>query len=302
MKERLKNIYYWIIDFFHTIVSIFLIIVFNRFGVARKLRKCRDDRAGKAATILANGPSVCEIINKKNDLLDGTDVLVLNYFGNQDVFFKLKPRYYVLIDPAFFDYNYTNNGLEEKGNKQGHVAIEQLINNLKKVNWPLTLFFPDSSNARKAKTKYSKNKNIEIVLFNGTRVVGFRSFQNWMYKLGKGIPSSRNVIIPSMILLIILGYKKIYLYGCELSWTKTMDVDPENGQMFFNDRHFYSKDEIRYFGKGAYLWWLESISEMLRGIVQVAKFAKEYNVKIVNRTKGSFIDSFEYENPDTISL
>ena len=278
MKERLKNIYYWIIEFIHTIVSVFLIIVFNRFGVARRLRNCREDRSGRGATILANGPSVREILNEKRGQLDGTDVLVLNYFGNQEEFLKLKPRYYVLIDPAFFDYNYSNKGLEEKGSGKGHVATEQLINNFMKVDWPLTLFFPDSSNARKVKAIYSENKNIEVVLFNGTRVVGFSEFQNRMYKLGNGMPSSRNVIIPSMILLIILGYKTIYLYGCELSWTKTMDVDSETGQLYFNDRHFYSKDEIRYFGKGAYLWWLEAISEMLRGIEQVAKFAKK-NIK-----------------------
>ena len=64
--------------------------------------------------------------------------------------------------------------------------------------------------------------------------------------------------------------------------------------------HFYSKEEIRYFGKGAYLWWLKVIAEDLEGVEQVAKFAKKRGVSIVNRTKGSFIDSFEYENPDTL--
>lgn len=79
-----------------------------------------------------------------------------------------------------------------------------------------------------------------------------------------------------------------------------MDIDSRNGMMFFNDRHFYSNTEIRYFGKGGYKWWLEAIVESLNATEQVEKFAKSINAKIINRTKGSFIDAFEYENIDTI--
>lgn len=43
--------------------------------------------------------------------------------------------------------------------------------------------------------------------------------------------------------MMLLGYESIYLYGVEFSWTKTMDVDPSNGKMFFNDGHFYENQK-----------------------------------------------------------
>ena len=296
----MKSLYYWLIKFGQTVVSLLLILFFNRIGTARKVRKQKEDRGGKAVSLIANGPSAREIVKDRRDLLEDTDLMVLNNFGNQDVFFQLKPRYYIIIDPGYFDFNFTNPGLDEKTSDNARTEGRKLMDNFKKVDWEMKLFIPDTKSGRKAVKLYVDNPNIKVVLFNGTRVLGFDGFQNAMYGYGSGISSSRNVIIPAMILMIILGYKKVLLYGCELSWTKTMDVDPENGRMFFNDHHFYSKSEIRYFGKGAYLWWLKVIAEDLEGVEQVAKFAVKRGVSIVNRTKGSFIDSFEYENPDTI--
>ena len=301
MRDKLKSVYFWLIRLGQTIVSLLSVLFFNRIGTAWKVRNQKRERDGKAVSLIANGPSAREIIKGRRDLLEGTDLMVLNNFGNQEVFFQLKPRYYIIIDPAYFDFNFVNPGLDEKNVGSNRSEERKLMENFKKVDWKMTLFIPDTGAGRRAVKLYADNKNIEVVLFNGTRVLGFDGFQNWMYGRGSGISSSRNVIIPAMILMTIIGYKKIYLYGCELSWTKTMDVDPENGKMFFNDHHFYSKDEVRYFGKGAYLWWLKVIAEDLEGVEQVAKFAKKQGTTIINRTKGSFIDSFEYENPDTIS-
>lgn len=300
MKEHLKHLYFWIIKFFQTIVSLFLVLFFNRPGTARKVRKEKEERAGRALSLLANGPSARDILKDRCDLIEGTDLMVLNNFGNQECFFRLKPTYYIIIDPAFFDFNFINPGLIENRADNSRSEERKLMENFKKVDWGMTLFIPDTRAGRTSIKLYAGNPNIRVVLFNVTRVLGFNGFQSKMYRYGAGIPSSRNVIIPAMILVTILGYKRIYLYGCELSWTKTMDVDPDNGRMFFNDRHFYSKDEIRYFGKGGYLWWLKTIVDDLEGIEQVAKYAKRYDIHIVNRTKGSFIDAFDYENPETI--
>ena len=302
MKESLKSVYFFIIKLFKTIVSLFCIILFNRCGTARRIRNQREDRKGLAVSIIANGPSAKDIVKNRRDLLEGTDLLVLNNFGNQEVFFKLKPKYYILLDPIFFDINFINKGLEEKTNSEGWKEGEKLKENFFKVDWDMTLLLPSGWTNSEILKQYGNNPHIKVVQYNATRVLGFDGFQNRMYYRGEGIPSSRNVIIPAMITLGILGYKTIYLYGCEFSWTKTMDVDPQNGKMFFNDGHFYCNDEKRYFGKGAYLWWLKVITEDLESTDQIEKFAKKYGVRIINRTKGSFIDSFEYENPDDIVI
>ena len=115
-----------------------------------------------------------------------------------------------------------------------------------------------------------------------------------------GIPSTRNVLIPAIQLMINIGYKELYLYGAEFSWTKTIDVDPKNNKVFMNDRHFYNKEDIHYYEKGWYKWYLEAIIDMLGGMDQLTKYALSRKVRIINRTKGSFVDAFEYENPDLI--
>ena len=300
MKEGLKNLYFIIIKLFKTIVSLFCIVFFNQCGTARYIRKQRIDRKGRAVSIIANGPSARDIVNNRRDLLKDTDLLVLNNFGNQDYFFELKPKYYILLDPIFFDLSFINKGLDEKTNNGSWNEGKKLKENFIKVDWDMTLLLPSGWTNTNVLKQYANNTHIKVVQYNATRVLGFDGFQNRMYYRGEGIPSSRNVIIPAMIALGIMGYKTIYLYGCEFSWTKTMDVDHKNGKMFFNDSHLYSNDENRYFGKGAYLWWLKVITEDLEATDQVAKFANKYGIHIVNRTKGSFIDSFDYENPDKL--
>ena len=298
MKKILKSIYFSGIKFIHTITSLICILLFNRWGVNRRICKLNEKRT-KAVSIISGGPSAKDVIDERKYLLEGTDLVVLNNFGNTADFFIFKPRYYVLLDPAYFDANFFNEGLHEKETTNSRTQEMLLIENLKKVDWEMILFVPTYSHGRILGEEIENNR-IKVVLYHGTRVEGFDWFQNWMYRHNQGLPSSRNVIIPAIELMINIGYRYLYLYGCEFSWTKTMDIDTENGQMFFNDRHFYSKEEIRYFGKGAYRWWLEAIAEMLKATDILACYADKMSVKVVNRSKGSFIDSFEYENMDNI--
>lgn len=295
MKQLLKKIYLLLIQISKTVVSIICVFIFNNNKVQKKIRTIKKGRNGRAISILANGPSIKNIITNRKYLLQDTDILALNYFGNTDSFFKLKPQYYILLDPAYFDSNITVKS--EQGEKSDSSQEKLLMENFMKIDWNMILFIPYTKQALKRKDTYMNNSHIHVVFYHATRVVGFEKFQNWMYRHNQGIPSSRNVIIPAMMLMANIGYKKIYLYGTEFSWTRTMDIDPKNGMMFFNDGHFYSKSEIRYFGKGGYKWWLEAIVEMLGATEIVERYAKSQDVHIINRTIGSFIDAFDYEMP-----
>ena len=301
MKEIFKSVYSGVIRLTETLVSILVVLIFNKFGINKHIRALRKEEKKRPISILSGGPSAREVLSDRRDLLDNTDLLVLNNFANTEAFFSLKPGYYVLLDPAYFDAQFVNKGLEEKTVGTSNCTQESLlVDNLKKVDWPMKLFMPVNKMGKKIVGCEINNPYIEIVQYHATRIMGFDWFQNWMYRHNQGIPTSRNVIIPAMILMANIGFSKQYLYGCEFSWTKTMDVDPDNGMMFFNDRHFYSKEEIRYFGKGGYKWWLKAIAEMLNGTDQVAKYAESIGVDIINRTRGSFIDSFVYEKLDNV--
>lgn len=296
MKDFLKRLYFGAILFLQTLVSISSVVLFNNYRLGRNIRAIKKEKRTRPISIIAGGPSAKDLFTSRRDLLENTDLLVVNGFGNTDYFFSVKPTYYILLDPSFFYSNYQNKGLVEK---QGDEKTNQnpLLDNFDKVDWEMTLFLPSYSHG-KILGKEIANKHIHVVQFNATRVLGYDCFQNWMYYHNQGIPSSRNVIIPAIILMLNIGYQKVFLYGCEFSWTKTMDVDPDNGLLFFNDHHFYNSSEVRYFGKGAYKWWLEAIVEMLSATEEVEKYSKYLGREIINRTKGSFIDAFTYENID----
>lgn len=293
MRERLKVIYNSLGILFKTIVSTLCVLMFNRGNCKKRIKEFKINDDKKVVSLLANGPSVGDILQNKRELLEGTDLLVLNYFANSNLFFELKPQYYIILDPAYFIKGY---GVASEQNAKGEEDQNaQMKANFDKVDWDMLFFVPNSKAAIKAAGVFAENPRIKVVPYNATRVLGYKWFQNYMYSHLQGLPTSRNVLISALEILISLGYKKIYLYGAELSWTRTMDVDIDNGMMFFNDGHFYDKSSIRYFGKGGYKWWLEAIVEMLDGVEQIAYYAEYKGCKVVNRTPRSFLDSFEYE-------
>lgn len=293
MKEFLKDLYFKIGIFFNTIVSALSVLLFSSRKVARKITSLYSVR-NVPATVLANGPSAGSIVNERRDLLEGTDILAVNYFANTDSFWSLTPKYYIILDPGCFQENFVVSSEDNPSNEFEKTI--NLCNNLNSVTWDFTFFVPAVNYVKQFIDKHITNDNIKVVYFNTTKIFGGKHFCHRMLKKNLGLPGSRNVSCAAIQLLANIGYKDIYLYGVEFSWTKTMDVDIENGKMYFNDRHFYSKSEIRYFGKGGYKWWLSSIIEMLTETEKVADYANTEGIRVVNRTQGSFVDAFDYEN------
>lgn len=296
MKEYLKETYHWIVLLAQTIVSFLLILFFNHGKSNREFKRFRNKCSCQSVSILGNGPSMKDLLHRNVGLLKYSDLVVVNYFANSDGFFFLRPKYYILLDPSFFVKEY---GVSSEINAKSNEPLKtKLKDNLKLVDWEMILFVPYTSTSKKAINDFVDNPKIKVEFFYATQINGFECFQNWMYARNQGLPSSKNVLIPAIMLMLNVGYKKIYLYGAEFSWTKTMDVDIDNGMMFFNDKHYYSKEEIRYFNKGGYKWWLDSIVKMLDATERVAKYAEKINAVVINRTKGSFIDAFKYEKID----
>lgn len=293
IKSLLKSIYFFISDLLKTTTSLFAILFFSSF---RTKFVCNNHL--KDATLIVNGPSVNDVLANHRHLFKNTDVMVVNSFIVSDYFWILKPKYYIIMDPVFFVSDYV---VESEETAPPSVSeANRMLSLTPKIDWNMIFFIPYGKITSNYEIQLKKNTKIKVLHFNCTRIEGFDKFQFWAYNHGLGIPSSRNIIIPSLINLINLGYKTIYVYGAEFSWTRTMDINPANGKMFFNDRHFYSESEIRYFGQGGFLWWLKAICEMLIGVEQISKFAILKKTVIINRTKGSFIDSFQYENPDLL--
>ena len=112
------------------------------------------------------------------------------------------------------------------------------------------------------------------------------------------MPRPRNVLIPSIMIGIWLGYSEIRLLGADHSWLKTISVD-DNNRVVSIQPHFYQEDSREQQRiRTAYLSLplhkvLESFHIAFRSYHRIRRFADTQGIRIINSTPGSFIDAFD---------
>lgn len=250
--------------------------------------------------VLGNGPSLGQLIEDKAFLnrIKSLDVVGVNAFCDYTCFEEIKPRYYVLVAPEFW----------EDEVKEVYIGFRNSIfsNLAKKVSWEFYLFIPWS--ARKKvfwQQILSVNPNIRIVYFNVIPFEGSDSFKHFCFNKLLGLPRLHNVIGPSIMNMIWLNYTKIYLVGVEHSWLPQIVVDDQN-IAYVGQPHFYDKDAAPQQMNGVGGVGHRKLHEIIhkfyltfRGYFEVQAYAKTKQVEIVNMTPGSFIDAFPRQKIDT---
>lgn len=232
----------------------------------------------KPLIILGNGPSLNATIASHRAALEANSLLAVNFAANTPLFFDLKPEYYVLADPHFFDNAADPN-------------VSRLISSLNGVDWPMTLFVPFGSKVQ------IDNPRVKIEHFPMIAVEGSRRLERWAYTARRAMPRPRNVLIPSIMIGIWLGFKEIYLTGADHSWPKTLSVTDKN-EVVSVQPHFYEEDShelkrIRVTQMNMKLhellrhWFVA-----FRSYHQIQRWAETANVNIYNATPDSFIDAF----------
>lgn len=230
--------------------------------------------------ILGNGPSLRDLLDNHRDFLSDKDLLVVNFSSTSADYTSLKPAYYLLMDPAFFNDRKTT----EK-------VFTPMVND---TTWPMILFAP--STARKFslwQEMVAKNSNITVKYFNSTPVEGFTSFCHCCYNRRWGMPRPRNVLVACCMVALQLPYRNIYLAGADHSWMKEIWVDDNN--VVQEDRaHFYDKKGTTRVTSPYKLYMLvESMAIAFRSYLYVEEYSKTINKKIYNISEGSYIDAFE---------
>lgn len=237
--------------------------------------------------IMGNGPSLRQTIDTNLDILKQNDTLAVNFAANTPEFFEIKPRYYVLADPLFFT-----------GSKPENIV--SLYENLGRVNWPMTLIVPVKANVN------IDNKSIDIKRFNMVGIDGAEGLKHYFFDSRLAMPRPRNVLIPSIMAAIWLGYKEIYIVGADHSWMKTIDVDSDNHVVSIQP-HFYkdNKKELDR-SKSAYAnirlhEVVHSFYVAFKAYHAIARYAAKKGISIYNATPESFIDAFERRKLDSLS-
>lgn len=236
--------------------------------------------------IVANGPTLMDEIDKiKADTT--MEYCMLNHSVNTDLFWQLKPKYYVLLDPLYF-----SKFLLEDNNP--------FIDAFRKVDWDMTFFVPVKKLVQ-MKNIVSVNKflKVDCTPASLSGLINSDEVRNFFYKHKMAVPIQQNVVIGAIYALIMEGYTRINLLGVGHSWLSAMAVN-ENNEVCLKDMHYYNKEaklKPWYTVNGEPYKMheiLRDLAQMFDSYHQLRSFADSLgDVRIVNYTKDSFIDAFE---------
>ncbi len=261
---------------------------FGRLGASAKglakmaLQSRRPFRAPEGVEgpliVMGNGPSLADTIRDDMDALRRYPAMAVNFAANTPEFQQLKPRYYILADPHFF-------------NPAGDPNVERLWLNLRGADWTLTLLVPAKA------TVPEMPANVQVARFNPVGVEGFAWVEDWAYSAGRGMPRPRNVLIPAIMCGIRLGYKEIYVVGADHSWMRTLSVDSDN-RVVSVQPHFYKDntseaERVTSVYSGLRLHQVvQSFYVAFRAYHRIAAHAARHGIHIYNATPVSMIDAF----------
>ena len=279
----MKNISELVSDTCSSFKSIIKVVLLSR-PVSKKIRK---EGEGKRMLILGNGPALKQDLAEHLEEIKEGPSMEVNFAANAPEFFQVRPAYYIMIDPDFFNQPYSE-------------MVSLLIANLKKVDWDMLMFVPMDKVAQMRRD--IGNSRIDIVGINPVGVEGWGSLESWAYSTGLGMPRPRNVLIAAIMAVIAMGFKEIYLLGADHSWSRTLSVDEENYVVSVQP-HFYKDNPVavaksRELFRGVRIHEvMESYSIAFRSYHRIKRFADKKGIHIYNATTGSFIDAFPRKKP-----
>jgi hypothetical protein len=242
--------------------------------------------------VLGNGPSLKQVLEKDINLFKNGFVLVCNDFALSEYYTLIKPAYYLLSDPTYF--NKFNIAEHKKQTDQLYEIIRL------KTDWNITFIIPfQHYKSNYLQSILNPNKNIHIQFYNTTPVFCNQKLRFKLYDWGLGKPSGSNILVSCVYISIFSGFKNIYLYGADHSWLTNLHVTDNNevslklDNFYLNGNQNYNvwKDERNISFTMPEI--LSRLSYMFRAYFELNSYAKTKSIEITNCTKNSFIDAFQ---------
>ncbi len=250
------------------------------------------EAGSKELVILGNGPSLKDFLKRHKAFLNGKERLAVNHFADTDAYTAIRPEFYMINVPEYWIDDVDVDVIERRN---------RLVDNLiQKTAWPMHLILGiGAKKSKKWRGMAKQNPHIHLHYINPTPVEGFKSFRFFCYRNNCGMPRPHNVLVPSLIAGINMGFKTIYIAGADHSWLEELFVADDN-TVYLTQRHFYDTqtarpDVMKKMGKNHRRLHeiLHKFMLSFKAYFDINDYAKQQNVKIFNITKGSFIDAFE---------
>ncbi len=239
--------------------------------------------------ILGNGPSLKGELSELIARRDEYDFFAVNFFGLDDAFEILQPKYFVLSDPAFF---------RDTPQRERVMELYRHIN--ERVTWQMNLYVQFYNPERFDYRAYLPNPNIRIVPFHSHLYRGFSSVEFWLFSRGLGSANFGTVVQNCEYIAILLNYKYLELYGVDHTLLDGLCVDSEN-RLHRRLSYYYDSGETQLqplymnhpYRPYTLSEYLAEMAELFRGHRVLANYAKHKGVRIINRTRNSMIDAYE---------
>lgn len=238
--------------------------------------------------ILGNGPSLNGDIAAYKANLANEELMMVNQAITHKLAFELKPKYYVLMDPAYWGF-YT-----QSEDVQGllKASIHNLSKSLNRVTWDMYILAPNHFyHNRTQKGIHLTNPRLHIALFNASELYTFPLLQKWLYTRNLAIPSGINVLLAALCCAVTLKYKEIYLLGADSSWHSELFVDSDN-KVYCLDTHYYHKNAEKIYTPYPLSFHLQCCAEAFKAYSVLGKVFPH----IVNCTSISMIDGLNRGN------
>lgn len=206
--------------------------------------------------ICGNGPSLKKV---NMDQLDG-DTIVMNNHWKIGASFKMKPTYYLLADKAFSLPKWESN-------------FEGMMNYCPETPHIMTVRMGPKMDSYHGDTKVYYFSPLSSTYKSGDSI-----------DFTKNISNAFNVVGWAILLAIYLGYKEIYLLGCDYSLFASRYI-----------QHAYDKNGEKVASPIPLRDMLFKYSITTEIHYQIAKYAKDIGVKIVNLTKDTVLDAYDVD-------
>lgn len=255
------------------------------------------EKKSDSICILGNGPSLKETFNKYLDVLKTKECIVVNFFCKTDYYNIIKPKFYLLADPAFFgDTETYSDDL-----KQRIISFWDVF--LSKTDWDINLIVPDYAKNTNFGQKCSTNTFVHLFYYNtsdNSKNTDQSKFELWDKNL-IDVPA-QTCLNTCLYIGIFLRYKEIYLVGADTNWVELLHVDQKTNEVYTMDSHFYGTvrrtlyadteskipqklhDELFCIGNSLEAYW------------ELNSYSEYAGVKVYNASEYSLIDAFERRN------
>lgn len=289
--ESVLHILYTVLRAIAHYISIGLrsIISVLRILYHSKYEKVPQVESNRRLIVCGNGPSLGKQLEENQEVFQANDVLCVNMFSTTEYFFKIKPRYYCMIDPGFFADPATITSDERK-------ELDAVWAALERADWKMELILPRYFKKSRHLQERVRNLSINVRYLNMETFSGWGFLHEFFLKKQLCAPMAQTVLIAAVYYGLCRAYKEIVLLGAESNWFKELEVD-ENNQVYINDSHYYGENNRRLLMAAggrtlSIAEGLESDARAFRQYMFLASYATKRKCAIYNATPNSMLDAF----------